>query len=143
VIGFLLDTTAVSELGRSGINTGLSAWIAGRVDHHLYISAPTVGELESGITRLPESARRRELERWLVHGILPKFGERVLPLDVDAARIWGRITGQARSAGATVSIIDAQIAAIAIANGLAVVTRNERDFKHPLFGALEVVNPWT
>ena len=59
--------------------------------------------------------------------------------DAAAAGIWGELMGAGDAAGRQLPIIDAQIAAIALVNGLSVVTRNVRDFA-PM--GVETVDPW-
>ncbi|HEY5257572.1 MAG TPA: type II toxin-antitoxin system VapC family toxin [Candidatus Baltobacteraceae bacterium] len=144
MIGFLLGTTAISELRKPKPNAGFQAWLAAQADHRLFVSALTIGELRVGIALLEESPRRAELDRWLSHGIVPRFGSRILPFDTHAAIVWGEAVARARRRTLHLPFVDSQIAAIARANGLAIVTRNERDFPaEPFEGLLEVLNPWS
>jgi predicted nucleic acid-binding protein len=50
------------------------------------------------------------------------------------------VRAERQRAGRPISTEDAQIAAIALANGLQLVTRNTRDFAD--IEGLAVVNPW-
>jgi predicted nucleic acid-binding protein len=59
--------------------------------------------------------------------------------DAAAAAIWDELMGSGDAAGRQLPIIDAQIAAVALANGLRVVTRNVRDFA-PM--RVATVDPW-
>jgi toxin FitB len=59
---------------------------------------------------------------------------------VAVTRRWGERTAAARAAGTPVGAVDALIAATAVRHGLAVATRNGRDFEHL---EVEVVDPWT
>ena len=71
--------------------------------------------------------------------LIPQFTHRLLPVDPAAARRWGERTAAARGNGTPVGAIDALIAAMAAQHGLAVATRNVRDFEHL---AVDVVDPW-
>ena len=53
----------------------------------------------------------------------------MLPYDESAARIHAELRDQQLSAGRPLPFVDGQIAAIAMANGLTLVTRNFRDFE--------------
>lgn len=141
-VGFLLDTMAVSELGHPRANPGLRQWEHENAQAAMYVAAPTIGELESGIRRLPQSNRRYELEAWLER-VVKRFAARVVPYDLDAARVWGRADATARMRGTTLSIFDAQIAAIAVTHDLTVVTRNVKHFIASYFPGLRITNPWT
>ena len=68
------------------------------------------------------------------------FDDRVLPFDSRAARAYADISAMRRSTGRTVPPADCQIAAIARCRGMAVATRNVRDFEDI---DIEIVNPWT
>ncbi len=57
------------------------------------------------------------------------FGQFVsLPFEAQAAQIFGRIRAELFAAGAPIGPYDMQIAAIALANGLTLVTHNTREF---------------
>ena len=65
--------------------------------------------------------------------------ERILPLDLRAARQTGLLMDRARAAGVTPGFEDLVIAATAAVHGLTVLTRKEKDFL-PL--GLAVHNPF-
>ena len=67
-------------------------------------------------------------------GIETAFTDRVLPVDAAVARIWGEL-----SAGRSVPVIDALIAATAMAGGLTLVTRNTRDVA---LTGVALLDPW-
>ena len=67
------------------------------------------------------------------------FENRNLPFDSDAAWACAEIVAARRAMGRPVSHLDSQIAAIARSRGMAVATRNVRDFE----GAeIVIVDPW-
>jgi tRNA(fMet)-specific endonuclease VapC len=76
------------------------------------------------------------LERYLEQVVIPSMP--VLPYDSQAA-LW-HATERARleAAGKPVPTVDSQLAAIAVVNGLTLVTRNLRDFAR--FADLSCVN---
>ena len=67
------------------------------------------------------------------------FENRILPFDSGAARAFANLAAERRPRGRTVAPADCQIAAIARARGMAVVTRNVRDFEDM---GIEIFNPW-
>jgi predicted nucleic acid-binding protein len=69
----------------------------------------------------------------------PGFANRVLPFDSAAARAYAEIVAARRAAGRPVSQSDGQIAAIAHSRGMAVATRNIRDFEDM---GIALINPW-
>ncbi len=141
-MAYLLDTTALSEFTKPRPNGGFLAWMSAHTAEETCIGAPSLGELEIGIALLDQSEKRRKLERWLAR-LVADFADRILPFDAYAARLWGKAVGNARKNGKTVPAIDTQIAAIACARKLIVVTRNVRHFARAGFDGLEVVNPWS
>ncbi len=74
--------------------------------------------------------------RWLATG----FAERILPFDSAAARDYADIVAGRRSAGHPIVPAACQTAAIARSLGMAVITRNIRDFED---AGIEAVDPWT
>ena len=92
------------------------------------IAAMTLAELAAGphaTEDKEERARRQDRLQWATATWDP------LPLDADAARMYGRIFSAARIAGRTSRsrLADLLIASTAAANSLAVYTRNPSDFE--------------
>jgi predicted nucleic acid-binding protein len=67
------------------------------------------------------------------------FSERVLPFDQRAAGHYADIYATCEGLGRRITPIDAQIAAVARANGMAVVTRNIKDFEDC---GIDLIDPW-
>jgi predicted nucleic acid-binding protein len=102
------------------------------------MSVLTIGEIVKGISLLPQGSKKRHLSRWLA-GLENHYAERVLPLDVEAARIWGELTARSRKKGVVIPPTDGLLAATALRHGLHVVTRNTKHLEAS--GAL-VIDPW-
>ena len=67
------------------------------------------------------------------------FANRVLPFDSGAARAYAGIAAARRRMGRPISQADGQITAIARSRGMAVATRNVRDFEDT---GIDVIDPW-
>ena len=136
----LLDTNVVSELMRPQPDERVQRWLQAQPTELLATTAVTVAEIGAGIAVLPAGTRQRELrarwERLLVQG----FGERLLPFDGAAARLYGELFGARRKAGRPAAAFDLQIAAIARSRDCRVVTRNVGDFAGL---GVDLVNPWS
>lgn len=138
---YLLDTNVVSEIrkieaGRA--NPGVRSWV-NRVEINLtYISVVTIKELEIGVLL----AERRDpasgaiLRRWLDADVHEAFEGRILPVNVEEARLAALL-----HVPDPAPFADALIAATAMASNLTVVTRNAGDFQR--FGLLQTLNPWS
>jgi predicted nucleic acid-binding protein len=123
---YLLDTVVLSELRKSPPrrNPHVVSWLASVSPDELFISAISIGEIERGIERQRsvDPAFAAALTEWL-EVVLRNYDERILPLGVDIARRWGRLSAQIGNNG-----IDLAIAATALEHGLAIATRNVSDF---------------
>jgi toxin FitB len=130
VSGFLLDTSFLSALGNPARPTYGAAlrWYQLHDERDLFTCSIVIGEIARGIVRLEPGRRRTRYRHWLLHEVLPVFGERILPFDVQAALQWGAFMGEGERAGAVPSNDDAKIAAVTAVHGLTIVTGNERDF---------------
>jgi predicted nucleic acid-binding protein len=93
-----------------------------------------------GILLLAAGKRRTRLLSAADAMFAEEFSGRVLSFGSDAAALYARIASERRRAGRPISHFDAQIAAIARANGAKVVTRNVGDF-HGC--GVAVVDPWS
>jgi hypothetical protein len=67
------------------------------------------------------------------------FLNQIFLFDLAAARAYGPILAARRATGRPIDQFDAQIAAIAKANGATLVTRNTPDFEDC---GIQLVNPW-
>ena len=83
-------------------------------------------ELLFGCYRLPPSARRAAIGRYLEEVVEPSIP--ILPYDARAAGWHAAERARLVAAGRTPPFADGQIAAVAKANGLAVVTANTSDY---------------
>ncbi|MGO8763833.1 MAG: PIN domain-containing protein [Limisphaerales bacterium] len=133
-MNWLLDTNTLSELTKPEPFGGLLDWLEIHEDETA-ISAISIGEMVAGLERMPESKRRRSLERHLKF-LREDYTGKILDFTEGAAVEWGRLLASAGKRGRILSVLDSQIEATAIFYGLKVVTRNERDFFNP------VCNPW-
>jgi predicted nucleic acid-binding protein len=131
---FLLDTCVLSELRKPHIHSNVSAWLQKNKKAEMFLSVVTIGEIEAGIAILRRSdlSFAASLENWL-NEVVAYYGERILPITLDIARMWGNFDPAAGSP------TDKLIAATAKVHGLKVVTRNHRHFV-PL--GVSVVNPF-
>ena len=132
---YLLDTSVVSSpvstIPNPGILKGLEAH-----GYECAIAAPVWHELTYGCRRLPRGARRTALEAYLHDVVRASFP--ILPYDEVAATWHGQERARLEGLGRPAPYADGQVAAVAHANGLVLVTTNTRDFAR--FRDLDVEN---
>jgi predicted nucleic acid-binding protein len=134
----LLDTCVVSEVVRSAGAQRVKDRVAAFNRATTYLSVVTVGELARGVALLSPGKKREGLGAGLQR-LEDDYGDRILPIDIETARIWGEIDALRQQQGRRLPALDGLIAATAIRHGLHVVTRNVSDFEAT--GAL-IINPW-
>jgi predicted nucleic acid-binding protein len=136
---YLIDTSVVSETRkREKANRGVARFFdaVAASGTPVYLSVVSVGELHRGIDvirRRGGTDQARLLEGWLSM-VLDQYGENILPFESDAAQVWGRL-GVPNPGNE----LDRQIAAIALVNGLTVVTRNIAAFEGT---GVKLINPF-
>jgi predicted nucleic acid-binding protein len=135
----VLDTNVVSELMGPHRSAAVAEWVVRQPPRTLFTTCITMAEVFYGIALLPDSRRKADLAADAQRMFQEDFGRRVLPFDADAAVHYGKILGERRRRGRPMAILDAQIAAIALASGASVATRNIRDFEEC---GLTLVDPW-
>ena len=135
-MNFLIDTCALSELTKRNPSRLVEEWFDTAPAEMLYISALTLGEIRSGVERLPSGRRRSRITLWLENELPAWFEERVLPIDGSIAEEWGRLTARLKI---PLPAVDGLIAATALHHRLTVVTRNESDFSP---AGVAILNPW-
>ena len=135
----LLDTNVISETQRQAPNARVLDWIDAQALETLYLSAITVAELRAGIALMPAGKRRDSLQESLEKRLLPLFANRVLSFDMACTVAYAELLAKSRAAGLAIEAADAFIAAVALANGFMVATRDTSPFEA---AGLEVINPW-
>jgi predicted nucleic acid-binding protein len=135
LIHVLLDTMVLSELRLHQRDPGVVAWISSQRQEDCFLSVVSIGEIERGIgrKRSGEAVLAAQLAGWLDQ-LLRLYGDRLLPVDVGVARLWGLLSAEIGHDSA-----DLLIAATALERGLTVVTRN---LQHYMPTGVKTLNPW-
>jgi predicted nucleic acid-binding protein len=135
-VSYLIDTNIISEVRKGArCDPRVSAWYGAVDEDELFLSTLVLGEIRKGVelARPKDPAKAAVLEQWLSQ-VEGAFGDRVLGIDNAVADHWGRM-----NAIRPIPVIDGLLAATAVANGLTLVTRNDRDIAG--LGAM-VLNPF-
>lgn len=136
---YLLDTCLISELVKKHPNEAVVSWLDKQDEQSLFLSVLTLGELQKGISKLPDGARKNQLQAWAEHDLVERFAGRIIDIDLETALAWGELQGESELQGERLPVMDSLIAATATAHGLIVVTRNLKDMERC---RAQVCNPW-
>ena len=123
---YLLDTNIISQVTKPEPNETIMS----NLELHTgtcAISSITWFELLNGVALLPDGRRKDKLSSFLSKYVQPSFP--IIPYDDHAASINAAITGKLIPMGKPTPILDTQIASVAIANNMILVTSNTKDFK--------------
>lgn len=137
----LLDTNVLSECMRPAPAPVVIDWLDAQDPQQVWICAISRAEIELGIALLPEGKRKRGLRQAATTLFTLDFPGRCLTFDESAASAYAHLVAHRTHLGQPISVEDAQIAAIALATGLTLATRNTRDFV--AIDGLVIVNPWS
>jgi len=135
----VLDTNVVSEPMRPNADPAIQNWLDQQVAETLYLTVTSLSELLVGIEILREGRSKEGLDTALTRLVERLFASRILPFNQQAAVVYARLVGRARTAGRAISVADGQIAAIAAVHGFAVATRDTGPF---VALGVPVINPW-
>lgn len=122
---YLLDTNVVSEPLRPAPNAKVLARLK-RHEDELTIASLVWHELWFGCQRLPASAKRTAIERYLSEVVAVSMP--VLPYDQAAAEWHSSERARLMALGKTPPFVDGQIVAVAHVNELILVTLNPTDY---------------
>lgn len=134
--GYLLDTNVVSERRKRHPEPRVITFLDEIETEYVCLSVLTIGELRRGaeMRRRADRSHAGVLDQW-IDTIEASFANRILPIDLGTARLWGGL-----SAVRPRAVVDTLIAATAIVHGLTLVTRNVRDVVDT---GVDAVNPWS
>ncbi|MBF6542126.1 type II toxin-antitoxin system VapC family toxin [Nocardia brasiliensis] len=132
---YLLDTNVLSELMRPKPAPAVLDWFRATRRADQWLSVITLGELRRGVTLLRRRGDNPRADKFdaAISDIESRYSDRILPVTADVARTWSRLSAPA------IDMADGLIAATALTHGLAVVTRNVKDFEGT---AALIVNPF-
>lgn len=136
--GYLLDTSSLSEFLKKAPNDSVIRWFTDTDEQQHFVSTLTIGEIQKGISRLGHSRRRTELKRWLAQ-VIDRYLDRLLPIGLTTARVWGDLLADLEGRGRRLPVIDSLLAATAVEHNLTIVTRNEEDFTP---AGVKILNLW-
>ena len=136
---YVFDTNVLSEVMRDKPDPGVTAWLRTCPAEAMFTTAISRGEILYGIRRLPQGVRRHRLERAAQAMFAKEFADRVLPFDASAADIYADLRVARARSGRPLAAEDGMIAAIAKAEGAAVVTRDLAGFDGC---GVTLVDPW-
>ncbi|MBI9083283.1 MAG: type II toxin-antitoxin system VapC family toxin [Desulfobacterales bacterium] len=138
-MNYLLNTCVISELVKPKPVAKVVSWLRQQPENSLFLSSITIGEIQRGISLLPESKKRDTLQNWLDRDLRQRFNQRILNVDFQCARCWGEVQAKAERAGQKMPAMDSLIAAMALVHGMTVVTRNIRDMEA---SGVTLLAPW-
>ncbi len=139
---WLLDTNVVSEMMRASPEPRVAGFLDEIAAEGIGIASITAWEILNGIGQLAPGRRREDLAerfQWLLDDL---FEDRIFDWSVADARACALVMEEKRRRGEPLDrhLPDAMLVGTALHHGLAIVTRNEREFRNT---GVRVVNPWT
>jgi len=135
----LLDTNVLSEAMNPRPEPEVLTWIDSQELDQLWTCTIVVAEVFSGLELMPDGRRQRQLRERAEQMFITLFADRIFDLDLAAAKVYGTVLKIRKSMGRPIDEMDALIAAIALAHGATLATRNIPDFEHC---GIPLVNPW-
>lgn len=133
----ILDTNVLSEPLKSGPDATVLTWLES-VRESATVTSISVGEMLTGVRRLP-AGRRREGLLSAIERTVAAFAEKILPYAEAEARVYARMQESRRESGVPLSVEDGMIAAICSTHDGRLATRNVKDFQGL---GIELINPW-
>ena len=124
---YLLDTNIISEIRKPSPNENVLKLFAEKKNLSA-ISSVTWAESLAGVKRMPEGKKKEALSAYYNEIIRGQFD--ILPFDEHAATIYSDLYPKLEASGKMPPEFDLQIASVAIANNMILVTRNAKDFEN-------------
>lgn len=135
----VLDTNVVSEITKANLSPNVGEWFEQQEMEMLYLCSPVLMELSYGAEKVLLRDRSERFFEGLNSLMGHHFVGRILQLDQDSALLAGRIRARRERSGHQISVQDAMIAAICLANDATLATRNTKAFEGL---DLKLINPF-
>lgn len=136
---YLLDTCVISEVIKPQADKNVISWMQNQDEESLFLSVLTFGEIEKGIEKSADEAKKRKLQLWVEEDLKKRFEGRIVPINIDISVKWGTIQGNAELRGKPMPAIDGLIAVSGLVHNCIVVTRNVSDMEQ---STVALLNPW-
>jgi tRNA(fMet)-specific endonuclease VapC len=120
---YLFDTDVLSHVLKKRRSAALMARLEATPRAAQFTSAVNIAEIYFGVLR---KEGREDLQRFYEDQVFPRLT--ILPFDLASARIFGRLKADLERRGLPRFEPDLQIAAVALANNLTLVTGNIRHY---------------
>jgi predicted nucleic acid-binding protein len=114
-------------------------WLRSCQEKDLFLCSLTIGEIQKGISKLPNSRKKNTLQNWMEMELIRRFDKRILGIDYKAAQKWGKIQALSEKAGKKMPVIDGLIASVGIVNDMTVATRDTGGMEK---SGVKLFDPW-
>ena len=138
-MNYLMDTCVISEIIKPKPSSKVIKWLRSCEDENLFLSSLTIGKIQKGISKLPDSRKRNKLQEWMDTELIRRFDKRVLVIDIKVAQKWGEIQASSEITGTKMPVIDSLIAATGLVYDMTVVTRDTSGMEK---SGARLFNPW-
>ena len=138
-MNYLMDTCVISEIIKPKPSSKVIKWLRSCQDENLFLSSLTIGEIQKGISKLPDSRKRNKLQKWMDTELIRRFDKRVLVIDIKVAQKWGEIQTSSEIIGTKMPVIGSFIAATGLVYDMTVVTRDTSGLEK---SGARLFNPW-
>ena len=134
-----LDTNVLSALMRDPPDQAVVDWLDTQPAQSVWTTSISVFEVRFGVAQLPDSHRRRALDRAFELLLAEDLEGRVAAFDTGAAIAAADLAARRQASGRTIDFRDTQIAGIALSRRADIATRNRRHFEDL---DVAVIDPW-
>ncbi len=108
-MNYLLDTCIISELTKPKPYAKVVKWLRSCQEENLFLCSLTIGEIQKGISKLPNSRKKAILRDWVGTEFIRRFGKRILAIDYIVAQQWGKTQALSEKVGIKIPVIDCLI----------------------------------
>lgn len=86
---------------------GVVEWLVTEDESSMFVCVLSLGELEKGLNRLSDPARRTKLRAFIDQEIIERFEGRIVPVEARVWRRWGVLCGESERPPPLISLLTA------------------------------------